>query len=42
MEDWWKRKIIRANKIRKRDRLERDLEAVNKEIVELDREIEEK
>ena len=40
MEEWWKRKIIRANKLRKRGRLERELEVVNKEIEELEKQIE--
>ena len=38
MEDWWKKKIIRANKLRKRERLE-ELRKVEDEIAILDREI---
>lgn len=39
MEEWWKKKIIRANKLRKRERLEEELRRVKDEIAILDREI---
>ena len=39
MEDWWKKKIIRANKQRKRERLEEELRRVEDEIAILDKEI---
>jgi len=42
IEDIRTKKIVRGNKIRKRKRLERELEEVNKEIEVLDKEIESK
>ena len=39
MEEWWKKKIIRANKLRKQKRIEQELQTVKKEITILDREI---
>ena len=39
MEDWWKKKVIRANKQRKRERLEEELRRVEDEIAILDKEI---
>lgn len=42
IEDTRTKKIVRGNKIRKRKRLERELEEINKEIEVLDKEIESK